>query len=158
AIDLLVQARRRGVEVFLDGERLRYRAPQGALTAELRDALRQRKSDLFGLLRVPHDQSQEPFAVLDDLCLRVVPLWRRRLDERRGLRDRLEAAEDQLNVEAVRDTLEAIIAAFPSSAPVIELGETSSVDGVPCHVCGCQAWWLSIYGGVVCGHCHAPPT
>jgi hypothetical protein len=76
-------------------------------------------------------RSAEPFAGLADLSRRAACVWGRVLDERRDLRDRLVAAEDRLSVEAVRDTLEAIIATFPSLAPVIESGETSSVDGVP---------------------------
>jgi hypothetical protein len=48
---LLEEARRRGVELRLEGGRLRYRAPAGALTAELREALRAHREELLELLR-----------------------------------------------------------------------------------------------------------
>lgn len=56
ATELLEALRRRGVEVRLDGEELRVRAPKGALSAELREALVALKPDLLDLLRsAAHD-------------------------------------------------------------------------------------------------------
>jgi hypothetical protein len=47
---LLEQLRARGVDVWADGDRLRYRAPRGALTEELRRGLAERKWELLALL------------------------------------------------------------------------------------------------------------
>lgn len=47
---LLDELRTRGVELTPDGDRLRYRAPQGALTPELKQALAERKPELLVIL------------------------------------------------------------------------------------------------------------
>ncbi|QBS37116.1 hypothetical protein E1B22_03775 [Thermaerobacter sp. FW80] len=51
AAALLTELRRRGVEVWADGDRLCYRAPRGALTPELREAVRAHKGELLAVLR-----------------------------------------------------------------------------------------------------------
>jgi hypothetical protein len=51
AAEVLETASRRGVELFTEGDRLRYRAPPGALTPELREALISRRSELLALLQ-----------------------------------------------------------------------------------------------------------
>src|SRR5438309_862934 len=48
-VGLMARLRARGVEVWRDGEILRYRAPEGALTPELRGAIKQNKSVLLDL-------------------------------------------------------------------------------------------------------------
>jgi len=53
---LLAELARRGVDMWAEGERLRYRAPRGALAPELLEALRAHKAALVGLLRdAPRD-------------------------------------------------------------------------------------------------------
>src|SRR5438093_1386912 len=47
---LLDDLRARGVQVAADGDRLRYRAPKGSLTPELRRALRDHKARLLPLV------------------------------------------------------------------------------------------------------------
>jgi amino acid adenylation domain-containing protein len=49
--DLLDLLAGREVEVWVEGDRLRFRAPKGQLSAELRDLLAQRKPELLALLR-----------------------------------------------------------------------------------------------------------
>ena len=44
--DLLTDLRQAGVQVWLDGDRLRYKAPKGALTPALMGELRDRKADI----------------------------------------------------------------------------------------------------------------
>ncbi len=51
AVALLAEARRRGIELWADGDRLRYEAPEGVLTAELRKSLSDHREDLLSLLR-----------------------------------------------------------------------------------------------------------
>ena len=48
---LLAELARRGVDVWAEGERLRYRAPRGALTPALLGALRAHKAELLEALR-----------------------------------------------------------------------------------------------------------
>ena len=49
--ELLTQLRERDVKLWLDGERLRYSAPPGGLSDELREDLRAHKSDITAFLR-----------------------------------------------------------------------------------------------------------
>jgi amino acid adenylation domain-containing protein len=47
---ILEEARRLGIELYVDGERLRYRAPQGALNENLRIQITQHKEELLSFL------------------------------------------------------------------------------------------------------------
>lgn len=49
--DLRIALARRKVELYLDGDQLRYRAPEGALTSELRDAIRAHRLEIIEQLR-----------------------------------------------------------------------------------------------------------
>jgi thioesterase domain-containing protein/acyl carrier protein len=49
--DLLTDLRQAGVQVWLDGDRLRYKAPKGALTPALMGELRDRKADIVAFLK-----------------------------------------------------------------------------------------------------------
>ena len=53
AAELLAELRRRGVKLTVNGDRLRYEAPRGALTPELLEAMRQHKPELLRLLSRP---------------------------------------------------------------------------------------------------------
>lgn len=48
---LLAELRSRDIQVWVDGDQLRCNAPAGVLTPDLRDVLRQRKSDMIHFLR-----------------------------------------------------------------------------------------------------------
>jgi TubC N-terminal docking domain len=48
--DLLEALHCRGVTLIMEGGRLRYRCPRGALTTELRQAVVERRDELLGLL------------------------------------------------------------------------------------------------------------
>jgi len=54
---LLADLGSRGVEVWAEGDRLQLNAPAGALTAELREQLRQRKGEILEFLRGPGELS-----------------------------------------------------------------------------------------------------
>jgi non-ribosomal peptide synthetase component F/thioesterase domain-containing protein/acyl carrier protein len=49
--DLLSQLRIKGITLWLDGDRLRYRAAEGAMTPELLAALKERKSEIIAFLQ-----------------------------------------------------------------------------------------------------------
>ena len=51
AEDLLAHLRSLGIEVWADGDWLRYNAPKGALTPDLRAELTNHKSEILTLLR-----------------------------------------------------------------------------------------------------------
>ena len=48
--DLLKDLRQAGVQVWVDGDRLRYKAPKGALTPNLMGELRDRKTEILAFL------------------------------------------------------------------------------------------------------------
>ncbi len=50
---LLAEAQRRGIQLYVEGPTLRYQAPKGALTAELRAELKTHKTKLLPLLEKP---------------------------------------------------------------------------------------------------------
>jgi hypothetical protein len=50
---LLTECRRRGIELSVNGDKLRVEHPQGAVTDEIREALRRHKPALMELLRGP---------------------------------------------------------------------------------------------------------
>jgi len=62
---LLAEAHRRGIELWADGASLRYRAPPGALTPDLREALRATKAEV---LRVLADAAARPPAPAASRC------------------------------------------------------------------------------------------
>jgi thioesterase domain-containing protein len=60
----LSELRGREIDVWLDGERLRCNAPDGALTPELLDALRSRKEEIVGFLRAAQGYARLPRAIV----------------------------------------------------------------------------------------------
>jgi hypothetical protein len=53
ATELMSELGRRGVILYLDGDRLRFRAPAGALMPELRAAVNKQRSAIVERLRPP---------------------------------------------------------------------------------------------------------
>ena len=51
AVELLTTCRQAGIHLEAAGDTLRYEAPRGALTSELRDTLAQRKAEILAVLR-----------------------------------------------------------------------------------------------------------
>ncbi|MCE7987529.1 MAG: amino acid adenylation domain-containing protein [Caldilinea sp. CFX5] len=51
AVELLTEANKCGIRLWLEGEHLRYSAPKGALSAPLRKQLTEQKAELIALLR-----------------------------------------------------------------------------------------------------------
>jgi len=59
--ELLTELRQAGVQVWLEGDRLRYKAPKGVLTPDLMGELRDRKLDIITFLKtVAADTDQAP--------------------------------------------------------------------------------------------------
>ena len=51
ALELLSNLSSKDIEIWADGDRLRYNAPKGALTPDLREKLADHKSEVLALLR-----------------------------------------------------------------------------------------------------------
>ena len=62
--DLLAELRRRDIRLSVEAGRLRCNAPAGALTAELREALRARKAELLEFLRDAAAIARQPEAIV----------------------------------------------------------------------------------------------
>lgn len=60
----LADLRRRDIRVWADGDRLHCDAPSGVLTAELREQLRSRKSDLLEFLRAAQTLARQERAIV----------------------------------------------------------------------------------------------
>lgn len=60
AAELLEELRRRGIQPIVDGDRLGFRAPRGALTPALQAAVRRHKRELLNIL-----QDRPPFWPLE---------------------------------------------------------------------------------------------
>jgi thioesterase domain-containing protein len=63
-LDFLVTLRERDIQISADGERLRCNAPAGALTSELRDELRRRKTEILQFLRSAESLAQQQRAIV----------------------------------------------------------------------------------------------
>jgi hypothetical protein len=60
--DLIADLSQRGVRLWLDGEQLRFRAPQGTLTSELKSQLAARKDELREFLQQVQSSLEAPAA------------------------------------------------------------------------------------------------
>src|SRR5215207_6202714 len=60
--DLIADLSHRGVRLWLDGDQLRFRAPQGTLTSELKVQLAERKDELREFLRQVQSSLEAPAA------------------------------------------------------------------------------------------------
>ena len=58
--ETLAELDRRGVVLEPNGDKLRYRAPQGALTPELREAITENKAEIISTLRRLDDGQPPP--------------------------------------------------------------------------------------------------
>jgi hypothetical protein len=62
-ISLLVELQQLGVELFVEGDRIRYRARRGTMTPELRAAIVEQKAELLAVLSVPLEKPPKPCVV-----------------------------------------------------------------------------------------------
>jgi len=73
-VEFLAHVRGQNIRLWAEGDTLRLRAPKGALTAELRDELTERKAEILAALRATETQKRaavplEPIARDGDLPL-----------------------------------------------------------------------------------------
>ena len=74
---LLGELFHRGVKVWADGDQLRVRAPQGALTPELRDSLAVHKQEILSLVcssNIAHVLPMYPLSPLHGMAICPCPL------------------------------------------------------------------------------------
>jgi len=83
AAAFLTDLKKRGVEVWADGDRLRYNAPKGVVNDALRDELRRRKDHLLELLRREGARQAVPTDVRIDDVVMAAPMPHPRKAERK---------------------------------------------------------------------------
>ena len=71
--ELLADLTRRQVELWCEGDRLRYRAPEGSLTPDLRAAVAEYRSELIALLSARHGGRADQLTVVPDPFHRYDP-------------------------------------------------------------------------------------
>jgi amino acid adenylation domain-containing protein len=125
---LLAELRSRDIQVWADGERLQCNAPAGALTPELRDQLRRRKSEILEFLRGPAELSfsQQRLWFLDQAGRGGAAYVMALALEMRGT----------LDVTALERTLAALVRRHESLRTVF-----ADVDGRPLQVVSEPAAW-----------------
>ena len=119
-MQLLMECRRRGIELSVNGDKLRVVAEKGAITDELREALRRHKPALMELLRGPTAEDvaeatrqlhARGWALLDSAAL----------GEQVALCKDVAAARQHLDNGTVAFTLEEALSAIDANLSVIEL-------------------------------------
>lgn len=70
--DFLQDLQRRGVTLWIDGERLRYRAPRGTLMPGDLEALRKHKTELMALIQRPRTLNRPPEWHANEVARRVI--------------------------------------------------------------------------------------
>lgn len=75
AATIVDEARRRGVDLIANGDRLRIEAPAGAMTPDLLEALRACKPDIIAALRAPSARSEYEALAESGLADRVRCAW-----------------------------------------------------------------------------------
>ena len=71
---LFLELSKRGVKLKLDGDRLRSRAPKGAITPALRQEMRSRKAELLAFLRQAHEPKMAPIKQRPPSLGEIIPL------------------------------------------------------------------------------------
>ncbi|UGT71280.1 condensation domain-containing protein [Nocardia gipuzkoensis] len=120
--DLLIELRRRGVELWLDQELLRFRAPVGAIDETIRAAMSAWRGDLIGLLSAPAD----PRPLTD----RQLRLWLLELRQGATPEYHMNAAfrlRGTLDLEVLQQAVQAVLRRHP----VLECVVATAADGLP---------------------------
>jgi hypothetical protein len=131
---LLATLQQRGVELWMDAGRLRYRAPTGLLTAEDKVALAAVKEDIVRLLSQAASTRDQTTSDTGDSIISVAQ------------QEPFSLRAMPLPISDARQTLQPDTQAMPYRA------------GTPgtCYACGGTRRWRSVYGAVVCARCHPP--
>ncbi|MDI6894842.1 MAG: hypothetical protein QME70_09605 [Bacillota bacterium] len=128
--ELLAECARRGIELGPVGSDIRYSCPKGAMSDELREAIRRQKAELLRLLSGARATGQE---VAQPSAAPTVP------------------PEHILSAPPADHGGGASL----NRADGVTLALSLQGDG-SCYVCGGSRWWLSRYAVLVCGVCHPP--
>ncbi|MBV9792200.1 MAG: amino acid adenylation domain-containing protein [Chloroflexi bacterium] len=99
-IELLAQLRNLGIRLWAENERLRYHAPEGALTAELRAAIVTRKAEILAFLAQAASATQ-PIAAAIPPTDRAAPLPLSFAQERLWFIDQLQPGSNAYNMPQV---------------------------------------------------------
>lgn len=139
-----------GVDLFTDAGRLRYRAPKGAMTPALHEALQRHKDELLALLAMP-----EPAAALPEGAL---PLWL--FDLVHPLPDVTPAAPPVGMGEAeIAAAVAEALAAYEREVqhwrdhPPAPPPKARWAPNAPCHRCKTFDWYEDGAGKWHCGRC-----
>ncbi|HEY0606708.1 MAG TPA: condensation domain-containing protein, partial [Herpetosiphonaceae bacterium] len=99
-VELLARLRDLGIRLWSEGERLRYHAPEGALTAELRAEIVARKAEILAFLDQAASATQ-PIAAAIPPASRAEPLPLSFAQERLWFIDRLQPGSSAYNMPQV---------------------------------------------------------
>src|SRR5262245_12686188 len=147
-VAFLSQLRRLDVQLWVEGDRLRYSAPPGVLTPELRAAIVERKAELITFLTSVHDSADQISAPImpvprdGDLPLSIAQQQTWRLDQLRPgnpvfnlahivrLSGPLDLATLQRSIDEIVQRHETLRSTFPAAQgrPTLEIAPHSSVQ------------------------------
>lgn len=164
AQELIENLERSGVVLAVEGNGLRYRAPVGALTQELRAELVAQKKAVMDILRTVDAEGQlaSNKIVLDEFHQTIrhaqngvtleialeeslAAFERGELLQEQVEKLAIEAAEKERSLPEPLEGEDAVIWAH-------ELFGTQPTDA--CQCCGQNHWWADRYGNKKCGVCH----
>ena len=109
ALEIVRHLRQRGVTLWLEGERLRYRAPKGVLTPSLRAELLANKPQIMDLLRAPERIPREGLLPLSSVQERLWFLEQLDLGNPAYNIARAWRLKGPLNLEVLEESLQAIV-------------------------------------------------
>ena len=169
---LMADLRQRGVEFTVVGDSLRYSAPKGVLTSELRSALVQNKGEIIAMLR-GHRNGK---AATHEPVQGKLPDVRRQIDARRradavrpvGSGEQTASRRQDVGHARPRDAVGVRVETPLPTRPVpleptradehalvpAKRTPAAHVPLSPCYWCGGRRFARSIYGPVVCVTCH----
>jgi Condensation domain/TubC N-terminal docking domain len=135
--DLVTELSGRGAQLWPEGSHLRYRAPKGALTPDLRQLLAQRKADVLLLLR----QRGGELADIKPLSHGQGALWFLHRTTPNSTAHSMAIAgriESPLVVPALRRACQALIDRHPTLRTTYEEGSGGPVQRIHGHL---DLWW-----------------
>lgn len=129
---LRAELERAGVELWVDGEMLRYRAPAGVMGPELLRKLREQKQDLVSLLRSEQTVGKLSTPVVESATVGQQALWYLHHSDRESPAYNVASAariHTPIEIHAFRSALESLLARHDSLRTVFRLQQ-----GIPTRV------------------------
>ncbi len=132
--ELLTEVQRRGIQLRAEGASLRYRAPKGTLTADLRAKLQAHKAELLTALEKPTAEriAQDHGLTLADLKQAAGPDW----SEIEHDPATLEALANSIQLRRMRERSE-VPSNYTSTTICAHCGPVPIYPGMAEHVLGC---------------------